>query len=49
MGGGCCPEHVEVVIGVVGFDIGIGVGSVLGIIIGMGMEEWHKSLECGLV
>jgi len=45
----CCPDHIEVVIGAAGLDIGIGMGSVPGMIIGTGMGEWQESLECGLV
>jgi len=44
----CCSEHIEVIIGVVGFNIGIGMSSALGMIIGMGMEKWKESVECGL-
>lgn len=44
----CCLEHIQV-IGAAVFDIGISMGSVLGMLIGTGMEEWHEYLECGLV
>ena len=39
---GCCPKYIEVIIGVVGFDM----DGALGMIIGSGMEERQESLEC---
>ena len=45
---GCCSEHIQVVIGVAGLDIGIGIGSALGMIIGSEMGVWQES-ECGML
>lgn len=38
----CCPEHTTVVIGVVGLNIGIGMGNAMGMIIGSRMEGYQE-------